>query len=226
MVANLRTRYQTAISRPLEWGIPGLNQWGGLKTKKLTEGTGWFATHHDGKRWWLVDPDGYAFLSVGPDCVGCASGWTPVEVMMNYFSWTPTEDRDTFRDAIRENTSSSLFESTNLTSVNFAAANFIRAFGENSKEKYAAIAKQDMMQWGWNTVANWSNPEIYRIMGMPYFIPMPNYPVTTKNIFRSFPDVFRDEFRQNAVAYASHLEQFKEDPFLVGYFMTNQPDWA
>jgi len=33
------------------------------------EATGFFKAHHDGKRWWLVAPDGYAFWSSGLDCV-------------------------------------------------------------------------------------------------------------------------------------------------------------
>lgn len=226
MISNLRTRYEQAVSKTPEWGIPGLDRWGGLTDKKLTEGTGWFATHHDGKRWWLVDPDGNAFLSVGPDCVGCVDTWTPIEVMESYLTWTPLEDPETYREALREITPYNTFEGFDVTSTSFEIANFIRAFGKDWKEKYAVIAKQDMMKWGWNTVANWSDPDLYRMMRMPYFIPMPDYPVTKKTIFRSFPDVYSEEFRQNAARYAAHLEQYKDDPCLVGYFMTNEPDWA
>ena len=93
-------------------------------------------------------------------------------------------------------------------------------------QKYAVIVKRDMMQMGFNTVANWSVPELYKIMRMPYFIPMSFYPRTEKTIFRSFPDVYSDEFTQKSVEYARHLEQYKDDPYLVGYFMTNEPDWA
>lgn len=41
-----------------------LSQYGGWKAKRFAA-TGFFRTQHDGERWWLVDPDGYAFLTVG-----------------------------------------------------------------------------------------------------------------------------------------------------------------
>ena len=44
------------------------SRWGGWKELKF-EATGFFRAHHDGKRWWLVDPDSYAFWSGGLDCV-------------------------------------------------------------------------------------------------------------------------------------------------------------
>ena len=41
-----------------------LSRYGGLAAKRL-EATGFFRTDRVGGRWWLVDPDGYRFLSVG-----------------------------------------------------------------------------------------------------------------------------------------------------------------
>ena len=45
------------------------SQYGGTRAVQF-ESTGFFRTHHDGKRWWLVDPQGYAFYSVGIDIIG------------------------------------------------------------------------------------------------------------------------------------------------------------
>jgi len=41
-----------------------LDRFGGWKAIYLG-GTGFFRTHHDGRRWWLVTPEGHAFLSIG-----------------------------------------------------------------------------------------------------------------------------------------------------------------
>jgi len=225
MIENLQTRYEEAAAAPPQWGVPGWDRWGGLAEKKLTEGTGWFTTHHDGKRWWLVDPDGNAFISVGPDCVGATNQWTPVEEMRQYMTWVPEEDDPVFGDARRHVRLTHRPIPSN-PHVNFEVANLIRAFGKEWKQKYAVIAKHDMMQWGWNTMANWCDPELYGMVHLPYFVPMPVYPTTTKTIFRSFPDVYSDEFRQQAVKYAKFLERYRDDPYMVGYFMTNEPDWA
>lgn len=45
-----------------------LDRYGGLTTIQF-EATGFFRTHHDGERWWLVSPDGNAFLSFGVCCI-------------------------------------------------------------------------------------------------------------------------------------------------------------
>ena len=41
-----------------------LDSYGGWQLKKFTK-TGFFRTQHDEKRWWLVTPEGNAFLSFG-----------------------------------------------------------------------------------------------------------------------------------------------------------------
>jgi len=45
-----------------------LDRYGGLTTIPF-EATGFFRTHHDGERWWLVSPEGNAFLSFGICCI-------------------------------------------------------------------------------------------------------------------------------------------------------------
>ena len=42
----------------------GFSRWGGWKERRV-DATGFFRTHHDGTRWWLVDPDGHLFWSSG-----------------------------------------------------------------------------------------------------------------------------------------------------------------
>lgn len=56
---RLNQQLETAktASFPENWG-----KYGGWKDKKL-DASGFFRTHNDGKRWWLVDPDGYVFVS-------------------------------------------------------------------------------------------------------------------------------------------------------------------
>lgn len=44
--------------------VSDLDRFGGWKGKQF-EATGFFRTEHDGERWWLVTPEGHAFLSLG-----------------------------------------------------------------------------------------------------------------------------------------------------------------
>ena len=45
-----------------------LSQYGGWKKKKFNR-TGFFHAFKDYERWWLVDPEGYAFFSLGVNSV-------------------------------------------------------------------------------------------------------------------------------------------------------------
>ena len=49
------------------------SKYGGYKQKQV-EATGFFRTQKIDGRWWLVDPEGYLFLSVGVDCVNYGNG--------------------------------------------------------------------------------------------------------------------------------------------------------
>jgi hypothetical protein len=72
-------------SFPKQWSRFG--GWGDLKFRS----TGFFRVHHDGKRWWFVDPEGYAFLSAGIDCIGDnADGM--ISGQEDLFAWLPPRD--------------------------------------------------------------------------------------------------------------------------------------
>ena len=51
-------------------------------------------------------------------------------------------------------------------------------------------------------------------------------PETKKKIFRDFPDVLSDEYKENAKNNAKALAARKDDPMMIGYFLRNEPSWA
>lgn len=60
----------TAMAAGPDAGFPeGFDQYGGWKAVRF-EPSPFFRTHHDGERWWLVTPEGHAFLSIGACVVG------------------------------------------------------------------------------------------------------------------------------------------------------------
>jgi hypothetical protein len=64
MVEAIRAQAQRPDAYPLNW-----TKWGGDAARKLGEGTGFFTKLKKDGRWMLLDPDGCAFFSQGPDCV-------------------------------------------------------------------------------------------------------------------------------------------------------------
>ncbi len=51
-------------------------------------------------------------------------------------------------------------------------------------------------------------------------------PGTEQNIFRDFPDVFSEEYRLDAEECAKAMQAKSRDPWMVGYFLRNEPAWA
>ena len=191
---------------------PDLTQYGG--SAQLTfASTGWFRTHHDGKRWWLVDPDGGAFWSAGVDCVipGETALVTGNEALC---AWLPPREGE-FAPAWR---GPDLFS--------WATANLIRAFGDGWKEGWTRLTRRALAGIGFNTVGNWSDGDFARGSGLPYVWPLAGFPTTATTIFRDFPDVFAPEYYTNAAAFAQQLTAFQGDKNLVGYFLRNEPLWA
>lgn len=194
------------------------SSFGGFISKKF-EATGFFRVDQDEERWWLVDPEGYAFFSVGLDCMGTNSS-EKIDGIQDLYQWLPERGSE-FEEAFSE------YKSTlEGTGFDFYVANLIRAFGKDWWKYWAQISKSHMYNWGLNTVGNWSQQSFAEWSKMPYVYPLADFPTTSKKIFRDFPDVFSEEYGLNAVDYAKQLEVFRDDRYLIGYFMRNEPIWG
>ncbi len=204
---------------------PALSRWGGWLDKKF-EATGFFRTQYDGNRWWLVDPDGYAFISTGIDCIQAreasrvtdwqdAYEWLPVRhgkynAAYSVFQGNPNRDRRVRYSEL----------------VSFSIINLIRAFGDNWYEAWCKITRRRLAEWGINTLGNGAEPEFVAYSGMPWCFFMTGFPVTDVVVYRDFPDVFSPQFAERCEAFAAQLAEYKDDPAMLGYYMTNEPEWG
>lgn len=192
------------------------SRYGGWKELRFGA-TGFFRTHHDGKRWWLVDPEGYAFLSTGVDGIRATSAG-PVNGIEDLFEWLPQAGDPVFGEVMRVRN-----ESKNM---DFYVANMIRSFGGEWQDEWTAITTGLMKKFRFNTVANWSDIEFAHASKIPFVLNLNGFPSTETRIYRDFPDVFSEEYRTNSVRFAEQLNSYKDDPYLVGYFLRNEPQWA
>lgn len=85
------------LKKELEWAKThnrypeGWSRYGGWLNKHFDQ-TGWFHTVHDGRRWWLVDPDGYAFFSNGM-CYGNRTGiYGMADHLDSLHQWLPPKE--------------------------------------------------------------------------------------------------------------------------------------
>lgn len=208
----------------------GWNKYGGWKQKKF-KATGFFRTQFDGKRWWLADPEGYAYVCNGIDVI-TPSMLTQVYKNNNedFFEWLPSgPDTLVYKDAISK--SRNRESGMNLIrgksyGYNYYVSNLIRVFGQDWRKHWEKMTINLIKKWRINTIANWSDIDLAKKSKIPYMIPLRGFPTTKTLLYRDFPDVFSDEYHENAVRFAQQLEVFKNDPYLVGYFLSNEPKWA
>lgn len=213
MIKSLKEEAANTDETPL----PERSKWGGWSAKKLTDGTGFFTLHNDGKRYWLCDPDGYAFISLGIDCValGDECNLAGIEAFCEEL---PPKDSVGWRFG--------RWQGAETVHFNFPEHNAYLAFGEDYYNVWADMIRRRLINWGCNTVACWSDRRFIDREKMPYVIIGRGYPYTIKRIFRDFPDVFSPEFEETSAEWARFLEEKKNDPNLIGYFMSNEPAWA
>jgi len=192
-------------------------KFGGWKEKRF-EATGFFRTERDGKRWWLVDPEGYAYWSAGMDCVRVDTE-ANCEGLEKALTWQPEA-------SARNKGVYAARETGRARSINYLAANFIEAFGDTWYDAWKRIALGELRRLGFNTVANWSDWQIAREAGFPYVRPLSPRLQKTRAIYRDFPDVFAPDFDADARQFAQQLSETRDDPAFIGYFLMNEPTWG
>jgi len=209
---DMVSRLQSAADTPSPVLRPGLTRYGG--SARITfAATGWFRTQHDGRRWWLVDPDGGAFWSAGVDCVGPGEA-ALVSGNEALCAWLPPP----------EGAFAAAWCGPGMFS--WAVANLVRAFEDGWRDSWTKLTRRALVGMGFNTVGNWSDGDFARGSGLPYVWPLAGFPTTGTTVFRDFPDVFAPEYRANAETFAQQLTAFQGDKNLVGYFLRNEPLWA
>ena len=199
---------QQLTDAPKQRWPAGFGRFGGWEDGPKQPATGFFQTHHDGRRWWLVDPDGCLFFSAGVDCV-----------LPNIQA--TVEGIESAIDGVGDDP---LLQPGK--SINHFGANFARAFGDGWQDAWSTIALSELRQFGFNTVANWSDWKIAQAAKFPYVRPLSEWFPTTQKVFRDFPDVFADTFTRDCDAYAQQLVETRDDPAMIGYFLMNEPTWG
>lgn len=206
---ELRAYLNAELDKPEAPLFPGRTRFGGCADLKLTDGTGYFSVAEKDGRAWLVDPDGYAFFSAGLDCVGMNDD-ANLDGIEEMATLPPKGDPGWSGDK----------------HFGYTRRNYATVFGERAYDAWSTMTARRMNEWGFNTVACWSDENFARAKKIPYVTIMRGYPRTSEMVFRDFPDVFSDEFEAASARWARTLERYKGDAYLIGYFLSNEPMWA
>jgi hypothetical protein len=179
----------------------GFSKFGGWQKRK-ERATGFFHTAEVDGRWWLVDPEGYLFYSVGMDCVRYRSS-TRVSGREKLFAKLPPESGER---------------------TDFYRANIELRYQDDFVQDWKQMQSKRLRSWGFNTVANWSDPATWKDPSVPFVINL-NIGRSGKNWHR-FPDVYSAEFQETIVREAAEqCSPYKNEPYLLGYFIGNEERW-
>ncbi|MDO4575201.1 MAG: beta-galactosidase [Planctomycetia bacterium] len=211
--------------RPSEWGT-----YGGWKNGPRLEATGRFYVKKVDGKWWFVDPEGYLFWSHGVDCVGMSSGATPLSTREHYFENLPEQDSP-FAKFYSTGWSSLHYykDKSPYRTYNFSQSNLLRKYGPDYATIYADAAHNRLASWGMNTIANWSDANIYKLRKTPYVLTINSKgPLIagSTGYWGKFPDPFAPEFRDLLRKTIATKREFLNDPWCIGTFVNNEMSWG
>ena len=187
----------------------GYCKYGGyLNTKAMA--TGFFRVEQVDGRWWFVDPDGHLFFSTGSTGMGSGGGDARMRGREDFFTAMPPVDAAPVSGRVPQ--------------MGFYGWNLARRHGADAKTKWIDLAILRLESWGLNTIGNWSDPRLRDTHRKAYVVNLRGWGMETG--YMGMPDVFSDEFPKIAdKAAAEQCGPRKDDPYLLGYFIANEPPW-
>lgn len=205
-------------------GPPDWDKWGGWKNGPQQKATGFFYPAKVNGKWWLVDPDGALFWSYGPTGVSAGGEGTPVTDKEKWFDELPPSSGATARYwGEGENARFMYYQNKSYRSFSFSGANAERKYGKEWEKSTVDFMHRRLRNWGFNTVANWSSPEVMMGRKTPYVVAINCGGPQLEHI----PDAFDPQFVK-AVNERMDKERGTTagDPWNLGYYVDNEWTWG
>jgi len=189
-------------------------------------------------KWYLVDPAGKLFWSLGMnevslDCQGVSTG---LALRKHYFEKLPDDKAAKWcysinypglrwykEKGVRKTKSFSFVRSNLLLKDGGSKGNVLRAFYDRAPKR--------LKSWGFNTIGAWSNENLTKQNNkIPYAFIL--YTDVKKiegdsGWWGKFPDVFDPDFEGTVAANIKryHASRIK-DPYCIGFFINNELSWG
>jgi hypothetical protein len=197
-----------AEEKSLGEGDFGFCKFGGYQGSKA-KATGFFRVERIDGRWWFVDPDGHLFYSTGADSMS-ASSPTSTQGRTDLFAALPPAGLVPSRGG--------------RAGSSFYTWNLVRRFGPEWTGKWVDLTMRRMAAWGLNTIGNWSDPRLAQAHRMPYVVTMRGW--GTEGGPMGVANVYSPGFAEAVDrAAAQQCDSRKDDPWVLGYFIGNEPPW-
>lgn len=219
---NLLTAWSQE-EKELQQGSFRVSEFGGFTDKKV-KATGFFRVEQIDGKWWFVDPAGYLFYSTGSTGIGPRSEFSRIPGREYIFKALPPMEE--IAKAMSQNPPA--IQSVNSQgqgpNYSFFTWNLYRRFGENWYEKWMDFTVKRMDSWGLNTIANWSDANLGNLKKKTYVATLRGWGIETG--IMGMPDVYDPGYAKMVdEAAEKQCAPKKNDPYLLGYFIGNEPAW-
>jgi len=215
-------------------GVPSLadrDEYGGWASGPQVTPTGFFTTTLRDGKWWLVDPSGHLFFSLGIDVIALDDGPTMVGGREKMFTWLPDAGDPLARHF--GYTADVLYGPIKKgRTFDFYAANVERRYGAQYLQYWRSFALDRLRAWGFNTVGNWSDAELFTLKRVPYTAGLEihgDYARVSSGIdyWGKMHDPFDPKFAAAVeTSLKEGVEKYRDDPWCLGYFVDNEVSWG
>ncbi len=190
-----------------------ITKYGGFPDTKA-RATGFFRTEKIDGVWWFVDPEGHLFFSNGSNCMGPWADLSRVKGREYIFTILPPEEELAIPGV----------PARRKLEPSFYIWNLYRRFGEDWYAKWMDMTFSRMDVWGINTVANWSDPALGSSHRKTYVATLDGWGIEDGPM--GMPDIYAGDYKAKVdSAAAQQCAPRKDDPYLLGYFIGNEPPW-
>ncbi len=212
---QLKSEWEAEDNEVVSTSDYNYSKYGGYLNDQV-KGTGFFRTEKIDGRWWFVDPEGYLFLSVGVDCVNPGGGGNAKEIekRRNMFKELPP----------KQFTYKRMRRGEEKSMASFGQWNLFRRYGNDYKQKSLDLAIKRMDKWGLNTIANWSDSDVYDLNHKAFVLQVRDIGIDFG--LMGLADVYAPDFKSNVdKSIKNYVEKYKDNPWVLGYFIGNEPAW-
>jgi len=212
-------------------GPAGRDKYGGWRSGPELHATGFFRVEKYKGKWWMVDPEGRLFWSHGIDCVRSENG-TPISDRERYFDNLPKDDSPFAQFYGRGAWAPHGYyrDHSPYKTYDFSLANLLRKYGQGWPDAFADVTHRRLRSWGMNTIANWSDSDIYLMRKTPYVCTISYSSKSlegSEGYWGKFYDVFDPSFREALRGrLMSETGKAANDPWCIGYFVHNELAWG
>lgn len=194
------------------------NRFGGWKEGPVLEATGHFRTEKRAGKWWLVDPEGKLFWSLGCTGIGQQRSRVKLDKKRHFFEDLPVPTHPLYSKWYRRG------------GQDYDAGNVVlfRKFGKEYASVYNEWSLRRARSWGLNTLGSWSAAakEQPTSLKMPYTIMSWIEGLPVKPI-EKLSDPFDPRFVERIVMSLRKRESDAlEDPYCIGIFDQNEIYWG